>query len=85
MHKAMQGPVIWNGDKCIGCRYCMIPCPFDSPKFEYQCANPKIEKCTMCYGRLTESKVPDCVDNCLAGALVFGKRRDLIKEALKNF
>jgi formate dehydrogenase iron-sulfur subunit len=84
MHKTMEGAVIWRGDKCMGCRYCMVSCPFDSPKFEYHSANPKIEKCNMCYGRLTENKIPACVENCPAEALVFGKRRDLIKEARKR-
>jgi formate dehydrogenase iron-sulfur subunit len=84
MHKTKEGAVIWRGDKCMGCRYCMVSCPFDSPKFEYHSANPKIEKCNMCYGRLTEGKIPACVENCPAEALVFGKRRDLIKEARKR-
>jgi formate dehydrogenase iron-sulfur subunit len=84
MYKTKEGAVIWRGEKCMGCRYCMVSCPFDSPKFEYHSSNPKIEKCTMCYSRLTEGKVPACVENCPAGALVFGKRRDLIKEARKR-
>jgi len=84
MYKTKEGPVIWRGNKCMGCRYCMVSCPFDVPKFEYHSANPKIEKCNMCYSRLTEGKVPACVENCPAEALVFGKRRDLIKEARKR-
>jgi Fe-S-cluster-containing dehydrogenase component len=84
MHKTKEGPVIWRGDKCMGCRYCMVSCPFDIPKFEYHSRNPKIEKCNMCYGRLTEGKIPACVENCPAEALIFGKRRDLIKEARKR-
>jgi formate dehydrogenase iron-sulfur subunit len=84
MYKTKEGAVIWRGDKCMGCRYCMVSCPFDIPKFEYYSANPKIEKCNMCYGRLTEGKVPACVENCPAEALMFGTRRDLIKEARKR-
>jgi formate dehydrogenase iron-sulfur subunit len=84
MYKTKEGPVIWRGDKCMGCRYCMVSCPFDIPKFEYHSANPKIEKCNMCYGRLSEGKIPACVENCPAEALIFGKRRDLIKEARKR-
>jgi formate dehydrogenase iron-sulfur subunit len=84
MYKTKEGPVIWRGDKCMGCRYCMVSCPWDIPKFEYHSANPKIEKCNMCYTRLSEGKIPACVENCPAEALIFGKRRDLIKEARKR-
>jgi Fe-S-cluster-containing dehydrogenase component len=84
MYKTKEGPVIWRGNKCMGCRYCMVSCPFDIPKFEYHSANPKIEKCNMCYSRLSEGKIPACVANCPAEALLFGKRRDLIKEARKR-
>ena len=66
------------------CRYCMVSCPFDIPKFEYHSANPKIEKCTMCYERIKDGKVPACVENCPAEAIIFGKRRDLLKEARKR-
>jgi hypothetical protein len=38
----------------------------------------------MCYGRIKEGKIPACVENCPAEALLFGKRRDLIKEARKR-
>jgi Fe-S-cluster-containing dehydrogenase component len=84
MYKTREGAVIWRGDKCMGCRYCMVSCPFDVPKFEYHSANPKIEKCNMCYGRLKEGKIPACVENCPAEAMVFGPRRELIKEARKR-
>jgi formate dehydrogenase iron-sulfur subunit len=84
MFKTKEGPVIWRGDKCMGCRYCMVSCPWDIPKFEYHSANPKIEKCNMCYTRLSEGKIPACVENCPAEALIFGKRKDLIKEARKR-
>ncbi len=84
MHKTEEGPVIWREDKCMGCRYCMVSCPFDMPKFEYHSANPKIQKCTMCFERLQEGKLPACVENCPAEALVFGTRRELIAEANKR-
>jgi formate dehydrogenase iron-sulfur subunit len=84
MYKTKEGPVIWRGDKCMGCRYCMVSCPFDIPKFEYHSSNPKIEKCNMCYARITEGKIPACVENCPAEALMFGSRRELIKEARKR-
>ncbi len=84
MHKTLEGAVIWRGNKCMGCRYCMVSCPFDAPKFEYFSYNPKIEKCTMCYDRTQAGKLPVCVENCPADALLYGPRRELIKEARKR-
>ncbi len=81
MHKTKMGPVTWDGDKCMGCRYCMVSCPFDSPKFEFHSANPKIQKCDMCFERLKTGEPPACAFNCPNEALIYGKRRDLIREA----
>ena len=74
MNKTMKGPVIWDGDKCIGCRYCMTSCPFDIPKFEYDEWNPKIQKCTMCFERLEAGQKPACVKACPTDTLMFGTR-----------
>lgn len=84
MHKNATGPVTWDGDKCMGCRYCMVSCPFDGPKFEYFSANPKIQKCDMCFERQKAGEIPVCVTNCPNEALMYGKRRDLIKEARRR-
>ncbi|WP_319501559.1 4Fe-4S dicluster domain-containing protein [uncultured Draconibacterium sp.] len=84
MHKTKDGPVIWREDKCMGCRYCMVSCPFDVPKFEYNSPNPKITKCNMCFERQEEGKLPACVENCPAEAIIFGTRRELIAEARRR-
>jgi len=84
MYKTKEGPVIWRGDKCMGCRYCMVSCPFDVPKFEYNSPNPKITKCDMCYDRIKEGKIPVCAENCPAEAITFGTRRSLLAEARKR-
>jgi formate dehydrogenase iron-sulfur subunit len=84
MHKNETGPVTWNGNKCMGCRYCMVSCPFDMPKFEYFSSNPKIQKCDMCFEKQMAGESPVCVTNCPNEALVFGTRRDLIKEARRR-
>lgn len=81
MYKTKEGPVVWREDKCMGCRYCMVSCPFDVPKFEYNSTNPKIVKCTMCYNKIKEGGMPACVENCPAEALTFGTRRELLLEA----
>lgn len=81
MLKTKEGPVTWDGDKCMGCRFCMISCPFDIPKFEYSGWNPRIMKCNMCYERLQEGKKPACVESCPADALMFGQKRELMEIA----
>ena len=84
MYKTKEGPVIWRGDKCMGCRYCMVSCPFDVPKFEYHSPNPKIEKCDMCYDKIKSGGIPICAEICPAEAIKFGTRRELIREARKR-
>ena len=84
MKKTDEGPVIWRENKCMGCRFCMVSCPFDMPKFEYNSANPKIQKCRMCWERLKEGQLPACVENCPAEALTFGKRSEMITEARRR-
>jgi formate dehydrogenase beta subunit len=74
MNQTMNGPVVWDGGKCIGCRYCMTSCPFDVPKFEYNEWNPKIQKCTMCFERLEAGQKPACVKACPTDTLMFGTR-----------
>jgi formate dehydrogenase beta subunit len=74
MKKTNNGPVTWDGGKCIGCRYCMASCPFDMPKFEYGEWNPKIQKCTMCFERLEAGQKPACVAACPTDTLMFGTR-----------
>ena len=81
MLKTKEGPVIWREGKCIGCRYCMTSCPFMIPKYEYESWNPKVQKCSMCYERLQEGKKPACVEACPTGALMFGKKRELMEIA----
>jgi len=81
MLKTREGPVINRKEKCMGCRFCMVSCPFNMPKFEYEKAIPAIRKCTMCWDRLQQGEQPACVENCPAEALLFGKRRDLVETA----
>ncbi len=80
--KTPEGAVIYNADVCVGCRYCMVACPFNIPAYEYYKAlDPRVMKCTMCYPRLLEGKLPGCVEACPTEALVFGKRDELIAVA----
>ena len=74
MLQTQEGPTIWRGNKCIGCRYCMISCPFNMVKYEFNDWNPKVQKCTMCFERLAEGEKPACVAACPTDALIFGTR-----------
>lgn len=81
MWKTQQGPVIWRESKCMGCRFCMVSCPFDVPKFEYDSWNPRLQKCTMCHERLERGEGPACVGACPTDALTFGSKRELMEIA----
>ncbi len=78
--KTESGAVVYNPDVCIGCRYCMIACPFYVPAYEYSDPfSPEVKKCTMCHERYAkEGKLPACADTCPREAITFGRREDLI-------
>jgi len=79
--KTKEGPVVYHEERCIGCRYCMVACPFGIPTYEWESAMPWIRKCTFCADRQSQGLIPACVNACPAGALKFGKRTELIAEA----
>ncbi len=80
--KTKMGAVTYDPDVCVGCRYCMIACPFEIPAYEYdEPVTPRITKCTMCYPRLLKGQLPGCVEACPMEALTFGKRESLLKLA----
>jgi formate dehydrogenase iron-sulfur subunit len=79
--KSPEGPVVYDPDKCIGCRYCMLACPFHVPRYEWDKTAPFMRKCDMCYERLQRGEQPACVKACPNGALIFGQRKDLLKRA----
>jgi len=81
MVKLPTGPVVYDASRCMGCRYCMIGCPFDVPKYEYESNAPRVRKCTFCSTRQAEGKLPACAEVCPSGALTFGKRSELIEMA----
>ena len=80
--KNADGSVTYNPKLCVGCRYCMVACPFSMPSYDYdKVLNPLVHKCTLCAPRLREGKRPGCVDACPNGALLFGKRNELLRIA----
>jgi formate dehydrogenase iron-sulfur subunit len=80
-HKTPEGPVVYRADRCIGCRYCMMACPFGVPRYEWQSTTPYVRKCQMCDERQAKGLQPACTEACPTGALKFGVRADLITEA----
>lgn len=78
------GIVSWENNKCIGCRYCQVACPFGVPQFQWSKTSPRIVKCELCRDRLAENKLPACVEACPRGAVIFGKREELLREAHKR-
>ena len=79
--KTKDGPVVYEDDRCIGCRYCMVACPFNVPKFDWGARVSYIRKCTFCADRIALGKKPACATTCPSGALEFGDRAALVAEA----
>ena len=85
LQKTREGPVIWAGWRCMGCRYCMVACPFEVPAYEYEKGiGPRVMKCTMCYPRIREGKIPACAEACPMQAITFGPRAELLELARKR-
>jgi Fe-S-cluster-containing dehydrogenase component len=87
--KTETGAVVYDPSVCVGCRYCMIACPFEIPAYEYDNAfSPRVMKCTMCYPRISKGLLPGCVEACPTEALTYGKRDDLLRigrERIRKF
>jgi formate dehydrogenase iron-sulfur subunit len=85
--KRDDGPVVYDGARCIGCRYCMNACPFGVPHFDWNrgvLEQPLISKCSMCAHRLDNGEQPACVQTCLTDALRFGPRAEILGEAKRR-
>ncbi|WP_419778785.1 sulfate respiration complex iron-sulfur protein HmcB [Maridesulfovibrio sp.] len=80
--KLPNGAVVYDESVCVGCRYCMVACPFEIPTYEYdEPLTPRVMKCDMCATRQEKGQLPGCVSECPKEALVFGERDELIKIA----
>jgi formate dehydrogenase iron-sulfur subunit len=79
--KSELGPVVYDPDKCIGCRYCMLACPFHVPRYEWDRTAPFMAKCSLCFDRLRDGGQPACVEACPHDVMLFGERKELLRKA----
>jgi len=82
--KTAAGPVVYDQTRCIGCRYCMLACPFQVPTYQWDKQFPIVEKCDMCGDRVAAGRMTACAEACPTGATIFGERDALIAEARKR-
>jgi ferredoxin len=87
--KTPEGPVLYDPDVCVGCRYCVFACPYYALTYEYDDPlTPRVTRCTMCYPRIVQGQAPACADACPTGAIQYGRRSDLLdvaRERIRRF
>lgn len=79
-----DGAVSYDADMCIGCRYCMLACPFSIPRYQYDQPLPYVRKCKMNEECRVEGGKPACVSACPTGATIYGTRKYLLDVAKKR-
>jgi Fe-S-cluster-containing dehydrogenase component len=81
--KRADGPVVYDPSRCMGCRYCMVACPFEIPTYDYDDPlTPQVRKCNFCAHRVPEQQdLPACVKICPAEVMSYGKRTELLELA----
>jgi tetrathionate reductase subunit B len=80
--KRADGVVVVDWERCIGCRYCMVACPYGARDFDWK-GTQMVDKCTFCAHRLENGLLPACVEQCPAEAMVFGDLNDANSEVSK--
>jgi len=82
MQKLPAGWVVYDPNRCVGCRYCLMACPFGIPTFDWDKTFPVVSKCNECFEDSSRPEDPTvCSKACPTGALAFGRRGDLLSEA----
>ena len=97
-YKATDGLVLMDYDRCIGCRFCVVACPYSARRFNWftpeispEKVTPLVpvrpagvaEKCTFCVHRVRQGRLPRCVEVCPVGARHFGNINDPESEVSK--
>ncbi len=73
--KLDSGIVKQDHDKCIGCKMCIMACPYNAPQYDSE--EGRTSKCNYCVDRYENGELPMCVQQCPAGALVAGELEEL--------
>jgi tetrathionate reductase subunit B len=95
--KRADGIVLVDKHICIGCRYCMMACPYQARSFIHEPLEDQkpyaprgkgtVESCTLCVHRVDEGRIPACVEACndtAGGAMLFGDLNDPSSEISKR-
>ena len=72
--KRADGVVLVDGERCVGCAYCVQACPYDARFVNHETG--KADKCTFCSHRIEAGLLPACVETCVGGARLFGDLND---------
>lgn len=81
LRKTAEGPVTYDPSRCMGCRYCLMACPFGVPTYEWRNPTPRVRKCEMCS---TRPGGPACAEACPTQATITGEREALLAEARRR-
>ncbi len=92
--KRADGIVLVDRHRCIGCRYCMMACPYKARSFVHEPLenqNPDVprgkgtvEACTLCVHRIDNGQIPACAEACQNKAILFGDLNDTNSEIYKK-
>ena len=92
--KRADGIVLVDKHRCIGCRYCMMACPYKARSFVHEPLenqNPDVprgkgtvEACTLCVHRIDQGQIPACAEACKNKAILFGDLNDANSDIYKK-
>ncbi len=86
MKKTAEGAVTYDSSICLGCRYCMMACPYGIPRFLWSQPIALVRKCILCHDKIKAGQLdqPACTAICPTKATIFGEREQLLKVAQKR-
>lgn len=58
LYKTKEGPIVYDPNKCMGCRYCMVACPYGIPRYDWDKPVAYVQKCNMCIDRIKRKQQP---------------------------